>query len=450
MAEGGIDGAPARPAAPASLPAPGLIASLKGATEHKGAWAALVLLSFGSFFSIIDRYVFSILFESIRAEMAFSDTQLSLLGSGLFAFFYAIFGIPLAHLADATNRRNVVAACVTAWSVFATLTGAAVNFFTMAVCRLGVAVGESGLVPAGQSILGDYFKPHVRGRVYGVFTAMATVGSFVGMALGGLLADRIGWRWTFAVLALPGILVGIAIRFAFREPPRRGGDGDAQRRLSFANLPRAVATVWRVKAFRYLAIAGGCNAFLAQGFAQMSPAFLMRSHDLVASEAGPYIAITKGTGGLVGVLLSGVLVDRLTPKDPRWFARLPLIAMIVSVPAFFVSVLSPSLVVVAVAFFVLTATAGVNLAPTYAAAQRLIPADSRAIAIALFLLGTAGFGLGLGPVSVGIASDILRNSFGLGEESLRYGLFAALVGNVVAAILFWQSARNIPSEIDRI
>lgn len=420
---------------------------LRDEEDARGARWALVLLSLGLMVSMMDRTVFSVLMQPVKEDLGFSDTELGFLSGIAFGAFYATFGLLLAHVADHGNRRRLVTWCVAVWSAFAAFSGAAFNLLTMAVARFGVAIGEAGLSPAAQSLLGDFFRASVRGKVFGLYIGAAGVGIFIGYGAGGLLNDWIGWRWTFVAIASPGLLVALLMAFFLAEPVRRGAVEAPRTSMSFASLRVALIRVWGIKAFRYLALAGAFNAFLAQGFGMWSPSFLIRSHELSASEVGPFVAFTKGVGAIFGTFLGGYFIDRLVDRDCRWYAWIGLAAMVISAPAYLLSLLSPSLYLVAPSFLVITLTSGMNMAPTFAAAHRLIPAETRATAIAMFLFGTTLVGVGLGPQTVGVISDQLHES--LGAESLRYALLFALIGNIVAGVLFWRSAQHMPRDIDR-
>src|ERR1700735_820381 len=77
----------------------------------------LAMLTLGYVFNFIDRQVLVILQESIKKELHLSDTQLGLLSGFTFAIFYVTLGIPIARMADRTNRRNTVAVSLGLWSI---------------------------------------------------------------------------------------------------------------------------------------------------------------------------------------------------------------------------------------------------------------------------------------------------------------------------------------------
>ncbi|MEG8031655.1 MFS transporter [Sphingomonas aurantiaca] len=119
----------------------------------------LALLTFTYFFSYMDRQILAILLERIKADLVLTDTQLGLLSGLVFAIFYATLGIPVARLADRTNRRNIIAASLTIWSAMTALCGLAQNFTQLMLFRIGVGIGEAGSSPPSHSIIADLYPP---------------------------------------------------------------------------------------------------------------------------------------------------------------------------------------------------------------------------------------------------------------------------------------------------
>src|SRR5688572_12965031 len=69
-------------------------------------------------FAFIDRQILNLLVGPIRRDLQISDTEISLLSGFGFALFYAIFGIPLARIADSGSRRGLIAIGFAMWSLF--------------------------------------------------------------------------------------------------------------------------------------------------------------------------------------------------------------------------------------------------------------------------------------------------------------------------------------------
>jgi MFS family permease len=172
-------------------------------------WYALALLWLVAVLRFVDLQILAVLLEPIRRELLLSDTQLALLGGLAFAVFYATLGLPIAWLADRSNRRNIIAGAVTLWSLMTALCGQAGSFTALFLARMGVGVGEAGAYPPTTSLLADYFPPGLRARACAVLASAIPVGVCVGFLVGGLVAQRWGWRMAFSLVGLPGMfLVG--------------------------------------------------------------------------------------------------------------------------------------------------------------------------------------------------------------------------------------------------
>ena len=100
-----------------------------GAAVSRGVLVhATVLLGFVNLFHALDRAAMSILIEPIKADLGLTDTQLGLLTGFAFSLTYALFGIPLARLADTRSRVKLLAVCLAVWSTATAVAGFAQNF----------------------------------------------------------------------------------------------------------------------------------------------------------------------------------------------------------------------------------------------------------------------------------------------------------------------------------
>ena len=125
-------------------------------------WYALGMLTVTYASSHVDRQIMAILLEPIKLELGANDTQMGFLVGLTFALFYATLGMPIAMLADRTNRRNIITAAVTVWSFMTVLCGYVANFIQLTFARIGVGVGEAGSTPPSHSMISDLFPPASR------------------------------------------------------------------------------------------------------------------------------------------------------------------------------------------------------------------------------------------------------------------------------------------------
>ena len=157
-----------------------------------GRYYMLGLLWLTYTFSVLDRYVMGILVEPIKRDLGVSDAMMGFLSGTVFGLFYATLAIPVAMLADRSNRRNVVAASLFIWSICTVFCGMATNAVQLALARIFVGVGEAGSTPPAQSLIADLFPPSERGKAVGLFTSGGSLGMVLAFTLSGLIADVLG------------------------------------------------------------------------------------------------------------------------------------------------------------------------------------------------------------------------------------------------------------------
>ena len=185
-------------------------------------------------FNFLDRQIIAILAPDIQADLGISLSDLGFLYGTAFAIFYAIMGIPLAKLADSWNRTKLISIGVGLWSLMTAASGLAKGFIGLAVCRVGVGVGESSASPAAYSLLADYFSEKVKTTVYSIYASGIYIGGGIGIFLGGWIADSwnnayplrelapfdlAGWQVAFISVGLPGLIVALLV-LSIKEPQR--------------------------------------------------------------------------------------------------------------------------------------------------------------------------------------------------------------------------------------
>ncbi len=188
-------------------------------------------------FNFLDRQIISILAERIKADLQVSDAEIGFLYGTAFAVFFAVFGIPLARLADVWDRRKLIAVGLAAWSLMTVLSGLARNFGELAIARFGVGIGEASASPAAFSLLSDSFPAARRATALAVYSSGIYIGAGLGIGLGGWVVERWdhafagappfglrGWQAAFFAAGLPGLLLAVWVA-TLREPRRGSADG---------------------------------------------------------------------------------------------------------------------------------------------------------------------------------------------------------------------------------
>jgi predicted MFS family arabinose efflux permease len=398
-------------------------------------------------FNFIDRQILAILLPSIRAEFQVSDTVLGLLTGPAFALFYVTLGIPIAQLADRTNRRNLVAIALAVWSGMTALSGLALNVWHLALARIGVGIGEAGCSPASHSMIADYYPPEQRSTAMGIYTIGISAGIMIAYLAGGWVAQNIGWREAFFIVGVPGLLLALLMRFTVQEPKR----GASEARQDSGSQP-AMMDVLRFlldrHSFVHMGIAAGLSAFVGYAVINFMPSFLSRSYGMNLANIGLWLGLIVGLAGGVGFFLGGFLADRMGSSGQQRAFRF-LAACMVAAAIFNLAVfLAPDATWCLTLLIVPTAIANFYLAPVLAQAQSLVSLRMRAVASALVLLLINIIGLALGPLLTGMLSDALEPA--LGTESMRYSLLT--VSTVMlpwAACHYFKAGQTIRADLAR-
>jgi len=408
------------------------------------SWIVLFLLCAVYSFNWMDRYVLVILLEPIRKDLGLSDTAAGLLTGFVFSSVYALAGFPIARLADRGSRRTVIAIAVAAWSVMTTGAGFARGFFTLAIARMGVAVCEAGCSPPAHSLISDYFPPRRRGTAMALYSLGISIGIWAGLSLGGEISERYGWRAAFFVLGLPGLLLALIIRLVVKEPARGQHDGahhEADRQFT---LKQSLQRIGETRSFIYIALSLGLLSFTGSGFEQWSPTYLIRVLGMPEGDAGALAGFMEGVPGIIGTLGAGVLADFLAKRDARWYLWMPLVGVVIYIPAELMFLYGPASTFKPCYFLVILGIASYS-APLFAIGQTLLPPRMRAFGASLLLFVLGIIGTGGGGFMVGLLSDLLKPAFGV--ASLRHAIALVQVGSAAGVITLLLGAARLRRDL---
>lgn len=420
---------------------------------------SLLLVSLVYVFSYIDRQVIAVVIEPIKQEFGLNDTAMGVLSGLAFGLMYAVLAIPVGRFADNHSRSRVVAVSVALWSLATMACGLATGFWHLVVARMSVAVGEAGGMAPSISLISDLYPKKNRALAMSVFMMGPHLGLLIGFALGAWIAQEYGWRYTFIWFGAPGVVLGLLVWLLVREPQRGRYDEpttEASTKAPAEPLLAQLLRLLRIVALRRVAIACGLAGIAGYAFGVWTPSFLIRSHGLSLAQAGLWFGLASGIGSTVGMGFGGVLCDRLVQRDSRWQIGVPMLGMLMSVPAaaaFFLWPVGAHFVVGGVQlpqvilFAALFGLFGSWWPPLlFTAVSNMVGAGERSVAVALVAFFLTLFGGGLGPLVVGVLSDQLTPIFG--QEALRWslliimGLFA-VSGLVLASTIQPYRKRQI-------
>lgn len=394
--------------------------------------------------NFVDRQVLVILMEPIKHDLGLTDTQLGLLSGLAFAIFYATFGIPLARVADRHSRRNVIAICLTIWSVVTALCGFAQNFAQLLVARMFVAIGEAGGGPPSHSMIADLFPFGKRATALAIYACGVPLGVLFGMALGGWLNEMFNWRVAFAVVGAPGVVLAILFVLTVKEPAREASVTEPEENQSAL---RAIGQLWKMRSYRNIVLATAAQAIAGHGFLVWNPGYFIRTFHISTSQAGLALGLTIGLSAGIGTLCLGYLADRLGRRRSAWYGWLPGLQRFLTVPFYILMLLAPSYES-ALLFLILPAMlSNAFMGPVLASVQTIVPTHMRATASAFLMFVFSLVGMGLGPFLIGALSDLMSPF--AGASSLRWAMMSVLVFELVATWRFYVAGKTLEQDLEK-
>jgi MFS family permease len=425
------------------------------------SWYVVGVLMLAYTNSFIDRQILSLLVEPIRNDLDISDTQISLLAGLAFSVFYTVMGIPLARLADQSNRRNIIVAGIASWSFMTALCGAAQNFWQLFLARMGVGIGEATLSPAAFSIISDYFPKDRIARAFSVYSMGVYFGAGLALMIGGLVIQAVSaappvelpligsvysWQLTFFAVSLLGLPI-LLLLFTIKEPLRRGTEAAAKSSdgATFKDLKVFIGEnrwtiIWHFSAFSLLGI--GIITYMI-----WTPTWFIRTYQWDAPKIGLVYGAMTFFLGTAGVYAGGFVADWFHQRGREdAILRATMYGGIVAIPFAIATPLMPNETLAVIGLGVTTFLLAFPQGLPAAALQVIAPNRLRAQITALYFLVGNLIALGIGPTMVALITDYFYGDPGM----LPYSM--ALVCAIViplGVLAVWLSLRPYRASVER-
>jgi MFS family permease len=408
-----------------------------------GRYYVLGVLTLAYALNIADRFSISTLIEPIKHELQLSDTGIGYLTGVALALFYVTVGIPVALLADRTNRRNILAGALVIWSGMTALCGFAQTFTQLMLGRFGVGIGEAGGTAPSTSILADKFSPAHRPLALTIFSLGACLGAWMGSSVAGQAAQHSGWRAAFVILGVPGLALAVVVRLTVREPERG----------AFDRLPTISTSVGAILRFVlgqrsaiHLVLGGSVATLWSWGLMWWTPAFLQRSHHLSVGSAGALLGPMHLIAGTGGTLLAAWLMSRRAAADPRHIANLLALFVGLSTVPSFLAYWVESTRAASICLWLFVPGVYFYIGPILGLLQNVLPANMRATGCAALLFLANIGNLVIAPQLIGWLSDWFQAHSTAAEQSLRWSLLLLAPSGLWAAWHLRQASRTIRAD----
>ena len=354
----------------------------------------------------MSRQVLSAVFPFLKAEWALTDTQLGALTS-VVALTVGLLAVPLSLLGDRWGRVRSIVLMATIWSLATLGSAIAANYGELMLSRLFIGVGEAAYGSVGLAVVLAVFPAYRRASISGAFIAGGSFGSVIGVALGGALAVHFGWRWSFAAMALLGLVLVVLYRLLISDKKL-----DAHRVVDLAEgEPESVPgeraklrTLFSTPSVIAAYVGSGLQLFIAGSLFAWLPSYLNRAYGLPADKAAGLAAIAILFMG-VGMIVCGAVTDKLarTVAIRKWTTAIvySLISLIGLGIGFSLQPGGAQLLLLAIGIFFAAGTSG----PAGAMVSNLTHESIRATALGTLTLANNLLGLAAGPLVTGILAD---------------------------------------------
>ncbi len=278
--------------------------------------AAVAILFTASIVNYMDRAAFSVAAPLVSRELHLDAAQLGLVFSSFF-IGYALFALVGGWTADRLGGRVVIAMAMIAWSLFCGLTAAAVGFASLLAIRVLFGMSEGSLPSAQNKFISDWFPRGEQARALGVALSGAPLGGVIATPLFGFIAFQYGWRASFIVAAVIGLVVATIWLFVTAEPARGSAwtPGSTSAAVSVGGTgagssrhPAPLASVILRPAVLVTGFAFFGYAYLLFFFLSWFPTYLTAEQHL-SIKSMSIAAVIPWVLGVVGNLLGGWILD---------------------------------------------------------------------------------------------------------------------------------------------
>jgi predicted MFS family arabinose efflux permease len=411
----------------------------------RAAWFAFAMTLGLMVIDYIDRQVIVSLFPYMRTDWGLSDKQLGALVS-VVSVTVALGALPVALFADRASRVKSIVAMATIWSLASISCVWTRTYGQLLTARSFVGLGEAGYGSVGAALIASHFPSRMRGALLAGFFASASVGSVLGVMLGGVIAARWGWQAAFGVVGVPGLVLALMYlkvrdyRTVALEPTE-----DARRRSLAKAAQHILSLLVRSPTMLWVCIGGAAQLIVVSALWSWLPSFLNRVHGIAPPQAAVKAALVVLAGAL-GSVIWGAVVDRAGRRNPgRKLAVMALLCIVAMLLLGFtfgaerlgiVLAADTQFALILLGGFVATCTVG----PVSAIVIDVIHPGVRATGSSVLALFQNLFGLAAGPFIVGVLSD-------------AWGLTPALAVTpafgIVAAFAFLLARRSYAADRDR-
>ncbi len=277
-------------------------------------------------FLYIDRACISAAKDEVSGDLGLTDNQMGWVLSA-FALGYALFQVPAGYFSDKYGPRRVLTIIISIWSLFTALTGAVKTYISMLIVRFFFGAGEAGAFPGISRAVYSWIPLRERGIVQGINFSGSRIGAAFAMPLVAWMISQVGWRASFYILGVAGILFALLWYFLFKDKPENHPALSVEEKQFILENRQEKTEEPTISKLSAKILFSSKNVWLAmlQYFGSNFTFFftltwlfphLKETYNLELMEAGFYASLPL-LFGAAGNWFSGVLVDMIYRKN-KW------------------------------------------------------------------------------------------------------------------------------------
>lgn len=378
-------------------------------------WVAFAL-------NYVDRQMVYSMLPALQADLGFEGASLGLIGS-VFQWVYT-FLMPVAgRLADVWRRDVLITASLVLWSVAAMGSGLAHDQLSFLGWRGVMAITESLYYPAALALIASHYPDARRSRALGIHQSAQLFGTVAGGWYGGWAADNLGWRQGFRIAAAVGIAYGGVLWWGVR--------GSHTRTFETSTGTTTDGSIMRLLHSRqYLALCSSFAAFCAMQwiFFAWFPTFLRERFGLSMTDSGWNGTLFIQSSAIAGILMGGVLADRLRRRWPAARLQVAAAGVLLSAPFAYLTFSASSLNQARAFSAAFGLFGGLLAGNAFAAAYDVLDSDIRGLAGGV--LNMAG---GISSALMIYAAGVWKSTIGF--PGLMLGVATVAVGTALLLML---------------
>jgi len=398
-----------------------------------------MLLFFLYLFDYADRMVVNSMFTSIQKDWLISDTQCGWLVSVIYLAI-GILTFPVSILVDRWSRTKTIGLMAIVWSLATALCAFTGNYVQLFMARILIGFGEAGYAPGGSALISGMYPLEKRSKIMGLWNASIPLGSAIGVGMGGIIAQTLGWKHAFGIVAIPGLIIAVLFLFvkdyktvdlSFIDKSNNKIKMEKKDMIrEFLSKPSVIYTYFGMAAVVFVTTA--IIVWLPKYFEierQMQP-------KTAGSLAGAVMLLA-----LLGAPLGGTLIDMWRKSEPRARLLFPALSTLISGILLFIALTLMKGTGQLIVLFIFGIIIMTFIAGAAAVTQDVIHPGLRATSYAIAVAVQNLLGSFTAPIILGKISDLSNI-----KTAVSILPFVLMTG----ALLFYLGSRHYVTDMERV